>query len=32
MTNLKAYIVSDSSDNIRVVNMTDMEVIEALKD
>lgn len=32
MTNLKAYIVSDSNDNIRVANMTELEVIEALKD
>lgn len=32
MTNLKAYVVSDSNDNIRVANMTKLEVIEALKD
>jgi hypothetical protein len=32
MTNLKAYVVPDSNDNIRVANMTELEVIEALKD
>ena len=32
MTNLKAYIVSDSNNEIRVANMTELEVIEALKD
>ena len=31
MTNLKAYVVSDSNDG-QVVNMTELEVIEALKD
>ena len=32
MTNLKAYVVSDSNDNVLVANMTELEVIEALKD
>jgi hypothetical protein len=31
MTNLKAYVVSDSNDG-QVVNMTELEVIEVLKD
>jgi len=31
MTNLKAYVVSDSNDS-QVVNITELEVIEALKD
>ena len=31
MTNLKAYVVSDSNDR-QVVNITELEVIEALKD
>jgi hypothetical protein len=31
MTILKAYVVSDSNDG-QVVNMTELEVIEALKD
>jgi hypothetical protein len=31
MTNLEAYVVSDSNDG-QVVNMTELEVIEALKD
>ena len=29
MTNLKAYVVSDSNDNIRVANMTELEVKDA---
>jgi len=32
MTNLKAYVVSDSNNGILVANMTELEVIEALKD
>jgi hypothetical protein len=32
MTNLKAYVVSDSNNNVLVANMTELEVIEALKD
>jgi hypothetical protein len=32
MTNLKAYVVSDSNNNVLVANMTGLEVIEALKD
>jgi hypothetical protein len=31
MTNLKAYVVSDSNNNVLVANMTELEVIEALK-
>ena len=32
MTSLKAYIISDSNNEIRVANMTELEVIEVLKD
>jgi hypothetical protein len=32
MTNLKAYVVSDFNNNVLVANMTELEVIEALKD
>lgn len=36
MTNLKAYVVSDSKDNIQVANMTELEAkdakIQALED
>jgi hypothetical protein len=31
MTHLKAYVVSDSDDNIRVVNMTELEALAYLK-
>lgn len=29
MTNLKAYVVSDSSDNVQVANMTELEAKDA---
>ena len=32
MTNLKAYVVSDSNNHVLVANMTELEVIEVLKD
>jgi hypothetical protein len=32
MTNLKAYVVSGSNNNVLVANMTELEVTEALKD
>ena len=31
MTNLKAYIVSDSNNNVLVANMTDQEFIKSLE-